>query len=140
MKAQDLALLEAMVPVGILVPPDESMRLVPIHAHVVAAHVGHSAESLTVKHGLAFWFDPAVDRLAVNRMATLNLIAVSAFSTRTVPLLRGAVLITGTCEGRPDGLSVEQMKALHSERRLGWLVGWLMHIREEGDKQRRRRG
>ncbi|GAB4684144.1 hypothetical protein MOKP106_22290 [Mycobacterium avium subsp. hominissuis] len=135
----DIALLEAMVPVGILVTPDESMRLVPIGAGVVTAYIGGPAESLTVEHGLVFWFDAATDSLPVNRMATLNLHAVSNFSIRTVPLLRGAVLITGMRAGQPDGLSSEQIKALRSERAAAWVTGWLMQIRVDSDTRRRGR-
>ena len=139
LSAQDIALLEALVPVGILVAPDETMKLVPIDAGVVAAHVGVSAESLTAQHGLVFWFDAATNSLPINRLATLNLHAVSNFSIRTVPLLRGAVLITGMRAGHPEGLASEQIKALRTEHEPAWLAGWLMHIRVERDKRRRRR-
>ncbi|SOJ57035.1 hypothetical protein MSIMFB_04513 [Mycobacterium simulans] len=139
LSTQDIALLKSLVPVGILVAPDETMRLVPIGVGVVAAYVGASAESLTAEHGLVFWFDAATDLLPVNRMATFNLHAVSEFSIRTVPLLRGAVLVTGMRAGRPDGLSSDQIKALRSEHEPAWLAGWLMHLRVEGDKRRRRR-
>lgn len=139
LSTQDIALLEALVPVGILVPPDESMRLVPISADVVAAHIGPSAESLTAEHGLVFWFDAATDLLPVNRMATLNLYGASQFSITTVPLLRGAVLITGMRAGQPDGLSSDQIKALRNQRGPAWAAGWVMHTRVEGDKRRRRR-
>ncbi|PBJ65933.1 hypothetical protein BB737_10245 [Mycobacterium avium subsp. hominissuis] len=115
------------------------MRLVPIGAGVVAAYVGGSAESLTAGHGLVFWFDAATDLLPVNRMATLNLHAVSNFSIRTVPLLRGAVLITGMRAGQPAGLSSDQIKALRSERELAWVTGWFMQIRVGSDTRRRRR-
>lgn len=139
LSAQDVALLEALVPVGIVVPPDETMKLVPISADVVITCVGASAESLTVEHGLVFWFDPATPSNPINRMATLNLHAVSKFSIRTVPLLHGPVLITGMRAGRPDGLSFDQIRALRTEREPAWVTGWLMHIRVEGDKRRRRR-
>jgi hypothetical protein len=139
LSAHDSALLEALVPVGILVSPDEMMKLVAIDPRVVAAHVGASAESMTAQHDLVFWFDAATDSLPINRMATLNLHAVSNFSIRTVPLLRGAVLITGMCAGHPAGLSSAQIKALRNEHEPAWLAGWLMHIRVEHDKRRRRR-
>lgn len=139
LSAQDVALLEALVPVGIVVLPDETMKLVPINADVVITCVGASAESLTVEHGLVFWFDAAATDLnPINRMATLNLHAVSKFSIRTVPLLHGPVLITGMRAGRPDGLSFDQIRALRTEREPAWVTGWLMHIRVEGDKRRRR--
>jgi len=74
----------------------------------------------------------------VNRMATLNLLAVSEFSPRTVPLLRGQVLITGQVAGQPDGLTHQQMKALRREPGPVWWLNWVMHMRVERDEQRRR--
>lgn len=140
LSAQDVALLEALVPVGILVPPDESMKLVPIiGGGLVATHVGESAESLTAEHGLVFWFDPATNSLPINRVATLNLHAVSKFSIRTVPVLRGAVLITGMRAGQPDGLTPQQINALRNEPEPAWVAGCLMGIRVKSDKWRRRR-
>lgn len=138
--ADDVALLEALVPVGILVLPDETMKLVPIGAGVVSDHVGPSAESLTAEHGLVFWFDAAASSLPINRMATLSLHAVSKLSLRAVALLRGAVLITGMRAGQPDGLTSNQIKALRNEPEPGWVAGWLLRLRAEGDKRRRRRG
>jgi hypothetical protein len=140
LSAQDIALLQSLVPVGILVAADESMALVPaVDEAVVAAHVGVSAESLSADHGLVFWFDAATALAPINRMATLNLHAVSRFSIRTVPLLRGPVLITAMRAAQPAGLSPEQIKALRSEPEPAWLAGWLMHTRVEADKRRRQR-
>ena len=135
---EDIALLEAQVPVGLLIPADETMRLVHITHGVVEANVGLSAESVTTADGLVFWFDAGTDCLAVNRMATLNLLAVSEFSPRTVPLLRGQVLITGQVAGQPDGLTHQQMKALRREPGPVWWLNWVMHMRVERDEQRRR--
>jgi hypothetical protein len=134
-----MALLEALVPVGILVPPDDTMRLVPIGARVVAAHISPSAESLTAELGLVFWFDTATHLLPINRMATFNLHAVSMFSLRTVPLLRGPVLITSIRAGHPEGLTSDQITALRNEPEPAWAAGWLMRIRVHGDTRRRRR-
>lgn len=140
LSAQDVALLEALVPVGILVAPDESMKLVPVIGDgVVAAHVGASAESLTAEHGLVFWFAPGTYSLPINRMATFNLHAVSAFSLRTVPLLRGTVLITGMRAGHPKGLTSQQIKALRNEPEPAWLAGGLMGLRMKSDTRQRRR-
>lgn len=136
---EDIALLEAQVPVGLLIPADETMRLVRISRGVVEAHVGRSAESVTTADGLVFWFDTAADCLAVNRMATLNLLAVSEFSPRTVPLLRGQVLITGQLGGQPDGLTHPQTKVLRRDPGPVWWVNWVMHMRLERDTQRRQR-
>jgi hypothetical protein len=136
---EDIALLEAQAPVGVLVPADETMRLVHVTRGVVEAHVGRSAESVTTADGVVFWFDTAAECLAVNRMATLNLLGASEFSPRTVPLLRGQVLVTGRRGGEPDGLTHPQMKALGRECGPVWWVNWVMHMRVERDEQRRRR-
>jgi hypothetical protein len=135
---EDVALLEAQVPVALLMPADETMRLVPVAPGVVEAHVGLSAESLTTADGLVVWFDVSADDLPVNRMATLNLLAVSDFSPRTVPLLRGQVLITGQVAGLVAGLTHHQMKVLRRESGPVWWVNWVLHMRVERDEQRRR--
>lgn len=138
LSSEDVALLRAGVPIGILVPTDQTMRLVPIARGVVETYIGSSAESVTTPDGLVFWFDASADVVAVNDMATLNLLAVSDFSPRTVPLLRGTVLITGQSAGNPDGLTHAQTKALRRESGPRWWIGWMLHMRVEGDAQRRR--
>jgi len=135
---EDVALLEAQVPVGLLMPADETLRLVHITHGVVEAHVGASAESVTTTDGLVFWFDAAAGNVAVNRMATLNLLAVSDFSARTVPLLRGTALVTGQHAGHPAGLTLHQMELLRREPGPAWWVGWILHMRLERDRQHRR--
>ena len=139
MSPEDIALLESQVPVGLLVAADDTMRLVPVTRGVVEANVGRSAESLTTADGLVVWFDVGADFLPVNRMATLNLLAVSDFSPRTVPLLRGQVLITGQVAGQPDGLTHRQLKVLRREPGPAWWVNWILHMRVERDDQRRHR-
>lgn len=136
---EDIALLVAQAPIGILMPDDATIRLVALTPGVVEAHVGLAAEPVTTLDGIVFWFDASGSNLPVNRMAILNLLAVSNFSARTVPLLRGCVLATGQRAGRPEGLTVEQMKALQRESEPAWWVHWVMHMRVEGDRQRRRR-
>ncbi|MEU0498075.1 hypothetical protein [Mycobacterium sp. NPDC006124] len=126
---EDVALLEAQVPVGLLMPADETMRLVHVTRGVVETHVGASAESVTTADGLVFWFDAGAGNLPVNRMATLNLLAVSEFSARTVPLLRGPALVTGRRGDHPDGLTQRQMQVLRREPGPAWLVGWILHMR-----------
>lgn len=116
---EDVALLEAQVPVGLLMPVDETMRLVHVTRGVVEEHVGASAESVTTTDGLVFWFDAGAGNRAVNRMATLNLLAASDFSARTVPLLRGPALVTGQEAGHPAGLTHHQMKVLRVDRHSG---------------------
>ncbi|XTP38350.1 hypothetical protein ACORG1_33305 (plasmid) [Mycobacterium sp. TJFP1] len=135
----DVALLEAQLPVGILMPDDQTMRLVHVKPGVIEAHVGPAAESVTTTDGLVFWFsEAATTDLKVNRVATLNLLAVSDFSPRMVPLLRGPVLATSQLAGHPDGLTLAQMKALHRESGPPvWWVNWVLHVRVERDRQHR---
>ena len=135
---EDIDLLRAQAPIGILMPDDETLRLVAVTDGVVEARVGATAESVTANDGIVFWFDASDANIAVNRMATLNLLAVSAFSVRTVPLLRGTVLATGHLAGRPHGLTRDQTKAFQQESEPTWWVNWVMHMREERDRQRRR--
>lgn len=135
---EDIDLLEAQVPIGILMPDDETLRLVAVTAGVVEAHVGTTAESVTTNDGIVFWFDASDANVAVNRMATLNLLAVSEFSARTVPLLRGTVLATGHLAGRPQGLTLKQTQTFRQESEPTWWVNWIMHMRNERDRQRRR--
>ena len=136
---EDIALLVAQVPIGILMPDDATIRLVALTPGVVEAHVGPVAEPVTTHDGIVFWFDASRSNVSINRMAMLNLLAVSDFSARTVPLLRGCVLATGQRGGCLEGLTVEQMKAFQRESEPAWWVHWVLHIRVEGDRQRRRR-
>ncbi|WP_131722468.1 hypothetical protein [Mycolicibacterium conceptionense] len=137
MSPEDIALLKAGQPIGILLPTDDTMRLVPVTRGVVEVYVGTSAESVTTTDGPVFWFHGSTD-VPINVLATLNLLAVSDFSPRTVPLLRGAVLITGQFAGQPDGLTHPQTKALLQESGPRWWKNWMLHMRVEGDAQRRR--
>lgn len=134
---EDVALLEAQVSVGLLMPADETMRLVHLTHGVVEEHVGASAESVTSTDGLVFWFDAGAGIRAVNRMATLNLLTASDFSARTVPLLRGPALVTGEHAGHPAGLTHHQMNVLRREPGPAWWVGWVLHARVERDRQHR---
>lgn len=63
--------------VGIVVAPDEEMRLVAIGEAVVADSVGDPVDTLTAVGGVAFWFCSTDRSSAVNRMATLNLFAAT---------------------------------------------------------------
>lgn len=125
----EIALLEAQVPIGILMPDDANIRLVPVDDNVVETHVGPAAEAVTTNDGIVFWFDVSSTGLAINRMATLNLLAVSNFSARTVPLLRGCVLAPGQRAGRPHGLTLEQTRAFRVEAEPVWWVNSVMSIR-----------
>lgn len=135
---EDIALLEAQAPVGLLIPADETMRLVHITHDVVEANVGAAAESVTTTDGLVFWFDAGSGNLAVNRMVTLNLLAVSSFSARTVPLLRGTALVTGQRAGHPAGLSDDQVELLGRDPGPVWWVTSILRMRVGRDRHRPR--
>ncbi|MBY0291299.1 MAG: hypothetical protein K2X52_29790 [Mycobacteriaceae bacterium] len=135
---EEIALLEAEVPIGILMPDDATMRLIPVFHGVVETHVGSAAESVTTNNGIVFWFDVTTTDRQVNRMATLNLLAVSNFSARTVPLLRGPVLATGQLAGRPYDLTHEQTRAFRRESEPVWWVNSVMYLRVKADERRRR--
>lgn len=136
----DRALLAAQLPVGILIPDDETVRLVHVIDGVVETYVGPSAESVTGNEGHVFWFNAAQSMLPVNRMATLNLLAVSDFSPRTAPLLHGTILVTAALNaGKPAGLTSRQINALRRENGPLWWLNWVMHVRVERDCHRRSR-
>lgn len=62
-----------------------------------------------------FWFTPSTRRCRrnVNRSATELLLATTRFTAKTVPLLRGAVVIaTHDSAGELDGLSWQQLELL----------------------------
>lgn len=134
---EEIALLEADVPIGILMPDDATMRLVPVFHGVVETHVGPAAESVTTNNGIVFWFDVTHTSREINRMATLNMLAVSNFSARTVPLLRGAVLATGQLAGQPYGLTHAQTRAFRRESEPVWWVNSVMYLRGRADERRR---
>ncbi|KMV17142.1 hypothetical protein ACT17_17215 [Mycolicibacterium conceptionense] len=62
-----------------------------------------------------FWFSPATHSCQrhVNRQATELLLATTSFSAKTVPLLRGCVVVaTHDADGELDGLSWQQLDLL----------------------------
>ena len=62
-----------------------------------------------------FWFSPSTRgcQRRVNRSATELLLATTSFNAKTVPLLRGAVVIaTHDSDGDLDGLSWQQLDLL----------------------------
>ena len=76
----------------------------------------HGLESLSsADRQLDFWFTPSTRRCRrnVNRSATELLLATTRFTAKTVPLLRGAVVIaTHDSAGELDGLSWQQLELL----------------------------
>jgi hypothetical protein len=76
---------------------------------------GPYLETLTIRDtAIVFWFSPALHRV-VNPMATELLLATTRFAARTVPLLRGDIVITShDIAGNVLGLTEPQ-------------IGWLLH-------------
>lgn len=73
----------------------------------------HGLESLTsTDRQFDFWFTPSTRRCQrrPNRCATELLLATTRFTAKTVPMLRGAVVVaTHDSEGDLDGLSWQQL-------------------------------
>jgi hypothetical protein len=66
-----------------------------------------------------FWFSPTTRRCQrrANRLATEMLMATTTFTAKTVPLLRGGVVVaTHDAEGDLDGLSWQQLDQLVTAR------------------------
>ena len=76
----------------------------------------YGLESLTsIDRQFDFWFTPSTRRCRrkVNRSATEILLATTRFTARTVPLLRGGVVVaTHNSAGELDGLSWQQLDLL----------------------------
>ena len=76
----------------------------------------YGLESLTsADRQFDFWFTPSTRRCRrkVNRSATEMLLATSRFTAKTVPLLRGGVVVaTHDSAGELDGLSWQQLDLL----------------------------
>jgi hypothetical protein len=67
-----------------------------------------------------FWFSPGTRRCQrqINRSATEILLATTSFTAKTVPLLRGAVVVaTHDSDGDLDGLSWQQLDLLVKKSR-----------------------
>jgi hypothetical protein len=67
-----------------------------------------------------FWFTPSTRQCQrrANRIATELLLATTSFKARTVPLLRGCVVVaTHDADGDLDGLSWQQLDLLPEKRR-----------------------
>ena len=124
--------------VGIVVAPDEEMRLVAIGEAVVADSVGDPVDTLTAVGGVVFWFCSTDRSSAVNRMATLNLFAATKFSALTVPLLYGPVLITGVDgHGKLTGLSRDQFGLLKAGPSPNWWARLILQARQRRSERRR---
>jgi hypothetical protein len=90
-----------------------------------------------------FWFAPTTHNCqrGVNTVATELLLATTNFTARTVPLLRGCVVIaTHDSDGDLDGLSWQQLDSLAAKNRsLGNRVLRTLGRRIARDDRRQRR-
>ncbi|KWX68032.1 hypothetical protein [Mycobacterium sp. NAZ190054] len=71
-------------------------------------------------HQFDFWFSPSARgcQRRTNQFATELLMATTDFTARTVPLLRGSVVVaTHDADGDLDGLSWQQLDALAAHHR-----------------------
>ena len=86
------------------------------NADIVGLVHDYGLESLSsADRQFDFWFTPSTRRCRrnVNRTATELLLATTRFTAKTVPLLRGAVVIaTHDSAGDLDGLSWQQLELL----------------------------
>lgn len=139
LSARDVELIASGVDIGLAVDVDETLHLVPISPTVVAEVVGDRADAVTVADGMVFWFASG-HRPAVNRMATLNLLAASSATARDVALLWGPVLITGhDPRGRPAGLTDADLAALQHGPEPSWLGRVILSGRQRRAERRARR-
>lgn len=101
-------------------------------------------QSLTsTDHQFDFFFAPSTQRCQqrANAAATEMLLATTNFSARTVPLLRGCVVLaTHDTDGDLDGLSWQQLDLLvHRSRSLSTREQRLLTRRIARDDRRRQR-
>jgi hypothetical protein len=127
----ELALLWSRSAVGIFVAIDEQMHFVQIAPTVVADCLGNGAvQTLTTAGGIVFWFRADDADSLINRMATLNLLVAGEMAARSVPLLRGPVLISGLDpSGAASGLSDDQLDRLTAEPDMTWWSERLLWMR-----------
>lgn len=88
-----------------------------------------------------FWFSPSTHSCQrhVNRRATELLLATTTFTAKTVPLLRGCVVVaTHDADGELDGLSWQQLDLLaHRGRSLTKQQKRALHRQINRDERRR---
>ena len=102
-----------------------------------------SLESLTSADGrLDFWFTPLLRGCnhRVNKLATELLLAATRFNARTVPLMRGnVVLATHDHTGALAGLTHEQIADLAARNKPTSRDDWMLAKRYGRDERRHRR-
>lgn len=90
-----------------------------------------------------FWFTPSIGRCQrrVNRSATEMLLASTRFTAKTVPLLRGGVVVaTHDSDGDLDGLSWQQLELLtRFSRTITRRDDWVLNRRIAHDDRRQQR-
>jgi hypothetical protein len=105
----------------------------------------HTLESLaSADRQFDFWFTPSTRHYhrVANRTATEMLLATTQFTARTVPLLRGGIVVAShDRKGELDGLSSKQLGLLAQRNRSltrpeHWVLGRRI-ARERRDEQRR---
>src|ERR1700761_8377165 len=98
--------------------PDDVVYETRAYSNADIAELVHDCglESLTsTDRQFDFWFTPSTRRCRrkVNRSATEILLATTRFTAKTVPLLRGGVVVaTHDSAGDLDGLSWQQLELL----------------------------
>lgn len=135
----DMLLVAQGAPIAVRVGADECVDLVRVTPKVIdEVFGGRPVDSLTGSQGrIAFWFSPDAAGMKVNQMAILWLITAAGVPARSLPLLRGLVLITGIdASGKPSGLSDEQLEELSSD--VSWFQRWVLRWRVMGDADKRR--
>lgn len=134
----DKRLIATGVDVAVAIDTNGQMSLQPIAPGMMQDYLGGHVEAVGVGSGIVFWFSAVGSWPTVNRMATLNLLAAGHYPPRTVPLLWGPVLITGTADdGKPAGLTNAQVDALADGPEPNWL-GRIVLTARENQAQRRR--
>ncbi|PBA23784.1 hypothetical protein CKJ66_26340 [Mycobacterium avium] len=135
----DELLVDKGVDIGVAIDTHGQMSLVEITPNLLAELLGDHAEAVSVRSGIGFWFSAAGTWATVNRMATLNLLAASAFPPRTVPLLWGPVLIAAAAiDGKPRGLTDTHIDVLSGGPELTWLEQRVLLLRLRRAERRRR--
>lgn len=104
----------------------------------------HGLQCLTTADGqFDFWFSPSTPgcQRRPNRVATEILLATSTFTAKSVPLLRGCVVVaTHDSDGDLDGLSWQQLDLLAQKgRSLSKRDQRVLNRRIYQDVRRRRR-
>ncbi|GAB4686181.1 hypothetical protein MOKP106_42760 [Mycobacterium avium subsp. hominissuis] len=122
--------------------PDELATF--LHAPPPASRYVESFATTGIFGDLDFWFSPRPGPVPrdVNRPATALLLSAAYFRAKTVPLLRGRVIVmTHDADGALAGLTNEQIRAItvHANRWRGPLMlDWRCAADDRAQRRRRR--